>query len=268
MRALNLEENKLHKKIINRNYGQTPPTMIAVVGPPKSGKSTLIKSLIKLYAKQSITEIKGPITVNAGKKRITFFETSNDLNSYSDIGKVADLVLLLIDASFGFEMETFEFLNIIQIHGFPRVMGVLTHLDKIKENKNQKLIKKRLKQRFWKEVAVGSKVFYLDGIRNNLYTSRDILNLSRFIALVKPRPLTWRVQHPYILVDRFEDITNPDEIKENKKINRKVCFYGYLRGTFLKNDTTVHIPGVGDFKINKISSLEDPIPISRKKNFK
>ena len=32
-----------------------------------------------------------------------------------DIGKVADLVLLLIDASFGFEMETFEFLNILQV---------------------------------------------------------------------------------------------------------------------------------------------------------
>ena len=31
-----------------------------------------------------------------------------------DITKVADLVLLLIDASFGFEMEIFEFLNICQ----------------------------------------------------------------------------------------------------------------------------------------------------------
>lgn len=32
-----------------------------------------------------------------------------------DIAKVADLVLLLIDASFGFEMEIFEFLNICQV---------------------------------------------------------------------------------------------------------------------------------------------------------
>jgi ribosome biogenesis protein BMS1 len=76
---------------------------------------------VKLYSKQTVTEIKGPITVNAGKKRLTFFETPNDVNSMMDIGKVADLVLLLIDASFGFEMETFEFLNILQTHGFPRV---------------------------------------------------------------------------------------------------------------------------------------------------
>lgn len=32
-----------------------------------------------------------------------------------DVAKVADLVLLLIDASFGFEMEIFEFLNICQV---------------------------------------------------------------------------------------------------------------------------------------------------------
>ena len=32
-----------------------------------------------------------------------------------DVAKVADLVLLLTDASFGFEMEIFEFLNICQV---------------------------------------------------------------------------------------------------------------------------------------------------------
>ena len=61
-------------------------------------------------------------------------------------------VLLLVDASFGFEMETFEFLNILQAHGFPKVMGVLTHLDMLKNQKALKKIKKALKQRFWTEV--------------------------------------------------------------------------------------------------------------------
>lgn len=32
-----------------------------------------------------------------------------------DAAKYADLVLLLIDAAFGFEMETFEFLNMLQV---------------------------------------------------------------------------------------------------------------------------------------------------------
>ena len=32
-----------------------------------------------------------------------------------DASKYADLVLLVVDGSFGFEMETFEFLNMLQV---------------------------------------------------------------------------------------------------------------------------------------------------------
>lgn len=41
-----------------------------------------------------------------------------------DIAKVADIVLILIDATFGIEMEVFEFLEICRAHGSPRIMGV------------------------------------------------------------------------------------------------------------------------------------------------
>ena len=51
-----------------------------------------------------------------------------------ECAKIADLALILIDASIGFEMETFEFLSMLQNHGMPSLMGVLTHLDHFKEN--------------------------------------------------------------------------------------------------------------------------------------
>ena len=57
-----------------------------------------------------------------------------------------------MDASFGFEMETFEFLNILQVHGFPKVIGVLTHLDMLQSTKTLRKTKKKLKQRFWTEI--------------------------------------------------------------------------------------------------------------------
>lgn len=69
-----------------------------------------------------------------------------------DLGKIADIVLLMIDAYYGFEMETFEFLNILQTHGFPRVMGLLTHLDLFQRKKTMNRTKKILKHRFWTEV--------------------------------------------------------------------------------------------------------------------
>lgn len=82
-------------------------------------QSTLIKCLVKHYTKYSLQSVNGPITVISSKKRrITFFECRNDLHSMCDLAKTADLVLLLVDASFGFEMETFEFLNILKTHGY------------------------------------------------------------------------------------------------------------------------------------------------------
>jgi hypothetical protein len=69
------------------------------------GKTTLVKSLVRRYTKHTLSEVKGPVTLVSGKKRrLTLIECNNDLNSMIDIGKIADLVLLMIDASFGFEM--------------------------------------------------------------------------------------------------------------------------------------------------------------------
>ena len=83
-----------------------------------------------------------------------------------DLGKIADLVLLLVDGSFGFEMETFEFLNVLQTHGIPRVLGIVTHLDAFKENKQLKNTKKIIKNRFWTEIYQGAKVFNIPGLSN------------------------------------------------------------------------------------------------------
>ena len=43
----------------------------------------------------------------------------------------------------------------LQVHGFPKVMGVLTHLDSFKDNKHLKKTKKVLKHRFWAEIYQG-----------------------------------------------------------------------------------------------------------------
>jgi ribosome biogenesis protein BMS1 len=231
-----------------------------------------------------LSETKGPITVVAGKKRrITFIECNNDVNSMIDIGKVADLVLLMIDGSYGFEMvrlsllntvsldhvpvfslwqESFEFLNILQAHGFPKVIGILSHLDLIKKQATLKATKKLLKRRFWNEIYQGAKLFYLSGVLNGRYPDTEILNLSRFISVMKFRPLIFRNCHPYLLADRIEDLTPRQEIRTSKgRCDRTVTLYGYLRGTNLRQTTKVHIPGVGDMNIKTVTMLGDPCPL-------
>jgi ribosome biogenesis protein BMS1 len=57
----------------------------------------------------------------------------------------------MINASSGFEMETFEFINILQVNGMPKVKAVLTHLDKLPKAK-MKSTKRLMKHRLWTEL--------------------------------------------------------------------------------------------------------------------
>lgn len=255
-----------------------PPYIVAVQGPPGVGKTTLIRSLVKNYTKYNLNVIDGTVTLVSSKnRRLTFIECPNDMHGMIDVAKVADLVLLLIDASFSFEMETFEFLNILQVHGFPRVLGVLTHLDKIEDNKTLRKTKKKLKNRFWTEIYNGAKLFYLSGIHNGFYNKTEIRNLSRFIAVQKFENLSWRSSHPYIVSLRTEEIRDEDQDQDQDhnicrgesspassssgKPETSVYFYGFVKGGIMRKNQSVHIPGLGDYSISEIDEFNDPCPL-------
>ncbi|VDO97435.1 unnamed protein product [Schistosoma margrebowiei] len=138
----------------------SPPYIVAIVGPPKSGKSTLLRGLIKHFAHLSVGVIKGPVTVVVGKKeRFTFIECGCEINSMLDAAKIADVVLLLVNVRAGLEMYHFEFINMIQAHGMPRVVPVLNHLDTFKDSSSSRALRRKIKHRLWTDL--NSKIFLL-----------------------------------------------------------------------------------------------------------
>uniref|UniRef100_K1QDX9 Ribosome biogenesis protein BMS1-like protein n=1 Tax=Magallana gigas TaxID=29159 RepID=K1QDX9_MAGGI len=205
-RTQDIKTKKQHIPLVDRTPLEPPPIVIAIVGPPKVGKSTLLQCIVKNFTKQRLANVQGPVTVVSGKtRRLTLMECNNDINSMIDLAKVADL---------------------------------------------------------------GAKLFYLSGMVNEEYQKTEVHNLCRFISVMKFRPLQWRLTHPYIVVDRIEDITDPETIRQKPKCDRKLSMYGYVRGTHLKNHSMIHLPGCGDYSISDMQSLPDPCPMPDKEKKK
>lgn len=64
-------------------------------------------------------------------------------------------------------------LNILQVHGFPKVMGILTHMDLFDKAKHIKHAKKSLKKRFEEESFAGAKLFHLSGCLHGRFVIRS-----------------------------------------------------------------------------------------------
>ncbi|KAI3841781.1 hypothetical protein MKW92_000465 [Papaver armeniacum] len=241
---------------------QPAPYIIVVHGPPKVGKSLLIKSLVKYYTKHDVADIAGPITIVAGEqRRIQFVECPNNVNGMIDAAKYADAVIFIIDVSFGYEMETLEFVNLLKVHGMPMVMGVFTHLDCFEgmDEVDYEMRAVHFKKDFRNEIYEGAQIFCMSAPGDETYPDHDICKLASFISGMEFHPLPWRASHPYVLVDRFKDVP---KLRLRKNCDRKdIIFYGYLRGCDIKTGTKVHIAGVHDFSLAHITSLGETPPV-------
>ncbi|GIQ92013.1 hypothetical protein KIPB_015536, partial [Kipferlia bialata] len=166
-----------------------------------------------------------------------------DIHGMLDCAKIADIVILVIDARKGMELETFEFLNMLQVHGFPIVIGILTHMDSFRRNKHLQKAQKQIKERFWKEIYTGAKMHFLSGILpSGRYLDREIRAIARNLASTRKRLLSFRSSHSYVVADRLEDLTPPHLVTADPGMDRTAAVYGYVRGTYMHPGRELYIP--------------------------
>ncbi len=105
-------------------------------------------------------------------------------------------------------------------------------------------MKKSIKKRFSVEVNPETKLFFLSGIKNDYYLKRDVMNLARYISIIKCKPVAWKTNHPYMLADRFENKHVGNFTDEDLCT---ISFYGYIRGSSYRVSEKIHLLGLGDY---------------------
>ena len=83
-------------------------------------------------------------------------------------------------------------------------MGILTHLDYFKDNKQLRKTKKKFKKKFEYEVGGNNKLFNISRFDNGLYNKIETAKIARYIGTSNPPKILWRLNHPYVLVDRWQ----------------------------------------------------------------
>jgi len=166
------------------------------------------------------------------------------VNAVIDIAKVADILLLVIPKE-GIDSKGEQFISMIKAQGLPSVIGILQGLNTLPKKQNKQLKKQYTK---WFQTTFNDefKVLSLD-------TEEEGQQVVRFIANSKLRIINWREKRPYMLVQKFKFISNPNSQDGTLTVS------GYLRGASLNVNNLVHIPDFGDFQLLKITGpLENP----------
>lgn len=225
----NLEKKKIGMKEIplpNVVFKDNAPMVVVIIGEEKERNLIIEKVFGKFIAENTFDTtkfcenfVKEPIRF---KNNFTFFYKSRRitlLQVHDDINSLIDYSKIADLSILAIHKEItftmFEYISLLSAHG-------LSKLCAYHSNASASLLRRRI----YKETSVKIPIFN---------TSTLLLN---YINRMKIRPLSFRSKNSYILVDNIFNNS----------------FYGYLRGTPLIYNH-LHIPGVGDFEIEKIERM-------------
>ncbi|XP_052893225.1 pre-rRNA-processing protein TSR1 homolog [Anopheles moucheti] len=170
-----------------------------------------------------------------------------------DTLKVCDSVVLLLTAAAGDSDEMIDkfgakVLNMALTQGLPTPMVCLMDLQSINPKKRTQT--KANIQKVVSSILPDEKLMELEKLT-------DGLNLLRRIGGQKRRVMHNRSNRPHMLGEKVEYVANVPEAGQDRPMGTlKVT--GFLRGVPLSVNQLVHIPGLGDFQLQQITSPTDP----------
>ncbi|KAK6463425.1 hypothetical protein DFJ63DRAFT_318522 [Scheffersomyces coipomensis] len=159
-----------------------------------------------------------------------------------DAAKVSDFVLFGISATKEVETEYGEqLLRSLTAQGIASVIGVLPNLITAYPKRNLQLdIRQSLQSFFTHFFPNDEKLFALESESENL-------NCLRTLCQKFPKSITWRDTRGWLIAD--------SAIHSQENGTDQIIIEGIVRGAGFNANRLIHIPGQGDFQINRIEKI-------------
>ncbi|KAI8974683.1 hypothetical protein BDB01DRAFT_806081 [Pilobolus umbonatus] len=225
---------------------QGAPKIVPVLALcPNSNMDAAIEALYQSLATPCPmnTQESSVLHVERFKQKIQLVPLQRNFLDVLDAFKVADFGLFLISADVEVDQFGINCLLGILNQGLVNAVPVIQHLDKVAVKMRTSVKKSLLSfiQQFFPEQQ---HLFTLDN-------ENDCITALRYITSQRPKSISWRDNHPYLLADQVE--------YEPLSVDRGILkVTGYARGNPFNANRLVHLQNYGDFQLQQITSA--PLP--------
>ncbi|KAI7898168.1 uncharacterized protein BX663DRAFT_525916 [Cokeromyces recurvatus] len=209
---------------------------------PDSDVESAIEALYRSLLQEMPANAKEEATtlnVERFKQKIRLVPLKRNFIDVIDAFKVADFGILLMSADVEVDQFGINCLLAILNQGIVSPVPVVQNIEHV-PMKLRNSVKKSL-------IAFVQQFFPEEEHLFSLDTDNDSMNVLRFITSQRPRPITWRDNHPYLLAEQVQF----DPISAERG-TLKVT--GYARGNPFNANRLVHLQNFGDFQIQQITN--------------
>ncbi|KAI7882788.1 uncharacterized protein EV154DRAFT_471218 [Mucor mucedo] len=224
---------------------QGAPKIVPVL--PLCPDSQVGAAIEALYASLSeampphATEESTILNVERFKQKVQLVPLKRNFIDCLDAFKVADFGILLMSADVEVDQFGINCLLGVLNQGLVNVVPVIQNI----ENTPVKLrtsLRKSLLSFVQQFVPEQEHLFTLDN-------DNDCISVLRYITSQRPKPMSWRDNHPYMLAENVEFDATSAELGTLKVT-------GFARGNPFNANRLVHLQNFGDFQVEKITSAD------------
>jgi len=224
-----------------------PPILVGIIPLANSqvdGVNNLVKNISSSMSDIELAVVGGltHMAVPRFKQRFCLSKPRWDsLHSVLDVAKVTDNLVFVLCPHTGMDGWGEKILSSILAQGISTdptfVVGSLDEISPKKHTEVKKLLVKALERKMPVE-----KIWSVDG-------EQEAVNLIRHIGSQKRKVTSRKGKRAHLLGEKIE----------YNRESESLAVTGYIRGDVLSADRLVHIPGMGDFQVDRVTSAGEPV---------